>query len=735
MLALPSTLETLVSVRIETVELAKPVFRISVRDAFAATFARPGAVVAYAAPMALVAAIGFAAVVITSSDHMVYAESLPQFVGLPEERAQFLLWALVPLVLAVHVFAASAAALIITSGLLNRRVGVIAAWSRSARLLGRTLPAAIPGVLLIAIAAGAGWVAVHLGAPEWLAVSVLVVFFFVPLPAVFVLSLAVLRPVRARDAWQEVRRVSRAINDGAILVRIPVLLNLAIGIGIGIGLLVLAGVAPSSALNTLLFGTAVVLVAIATMVGAIGVISRLTLEGLSRQSDTQTVELPASAAGSRLAVAGRWLSAAAAVFVPFVLLGGAVSVNPTNITTTSVREIGYADPLLQTMDLGDGVIANLSSSYNSYRLGFCVDQTCRSTEYTEWYGYANVMAERPSGGALAARWILDDESEQLVWTLEVGDVSSSTLLSAWAESPEHFRGRTIRLEPENSRVIDTVSGDISEPFSDYYVEYETDLAVDASGEYPVIASLNPLRSGGRLFTLYRCVDAECSSATKQSTVTYGDSDTQALAPLDIAVAADGTVFASLYGYREGDEEGPDDVGLVVVPPSGDITVTTVVRGALSDGSRVDDWPGSQLVLSSEGMPIVLTREIDSGTFELLICADQLCTESSTQTLPGITTADFRPAITVDSTGRPLIATYSEDGKSVIVLSCTDSVCTSLETRVVARAARIAPPLAISVNHEGLPMVTISNVWVNEIKTFLPEPTRIVLCQQPRCGAK
>ena len=731
-----------------TIELVKPTdesFRpaplFSRRQLVRAAVGHPAAIVGYSAPMALLSiVIAIMIVAATPAGHAVYANNVIQFIDQPSSATLALLTPLVLLWLAVHAFGSATAQLIVTSRLLSHPIRLTDAWRQSARLLARTLPIAAILGLVVGVNVAITIVAILIGTPVWIAVPLLIVTLAVSYPVVYLFSIAVLRPLTARGAWREMRDTGRAVSRANLLARIPVALPLVLSIGAAASIRFAESVTPPTLLATTLYGIAITVLGVLAVVGLVAEVSRLTLEGLSRREQPQIIVLPAPATGQRsrgLALSG---AAVVAVAVPFTFLAGVVAVNPTNITTTTTAEIGEVAPNVSAVDVGSGVVINRSEEYSQVRLAMCVDGRCQTATRAGWRGYGKAMAAAPGGGVITARWIahapVDDHEK---WQLEVAHYSASDLEAD--PDPGHNQDSTV-LEPVNPHVIDSVTVPQFQA-STWDVERDVDLVIDTSGTFPVIASIASLtdeRIVEGVLSVYRCVDAECSGADRQSIAVRTDNESLHVVTLDLALADDGTAFVTVMSYQEGDSRYQDDTALIVAPPDGPVAIVKVIDGPEYDPGRgsqsdADDWAGSQVVLSGEGNPMVLYRLHHSGAFSLLVCEDPLCSRSSTRDVPGLTSADYFPAFTVDASGRPLVATYSANAKSVVVLSCADADCTEFETRVVAAADPNLPTaLALSLDRKGLPIITISDSYIYPETGRLGDAARIVLCQQARCGA-
>lgn len=725
----------------ETVPLVNPTVegyrqerQYSRRDVVRAAFGSPAALIAYAVPLAVVSVVSVIAIVAAfPGGTVVYANNSLQFVDAGPGRILAVVVPLLLLAIAAHAFASAASQLLITARLLSRPLSVTQAWRRSAQLLPRLLPVVALLALVVGIECALAIVAVLAGLPLWLAVALLVILLALSYPLLYIFSIAVLRPLPARSAWREMRAVGKTLTGAGRLARIPVVLPLALGAGVGVAIRFAEGYTPVSLMTTTAFGIATTTASIVAIVASVSVVSRLTLEGLSRQEAPQSIQLPAQAT-SRVRTPLKWVAAIVALALPWSMIAASIALNPTNLSTTTVGEVGDLAPNVQTVDVGSGLLISRSEEYSRDGLAACVEGRCAPAVDVNWFGYGKAMAPDGNSGGLTARWVVDEPKDgKETWTLEVARVSAAELQAgAESESRDSFR-------PGDPVVIDSVTvADVGG--SAFDAERDIDLAIDNSGDAPVIASLSAFGSEHgveSVVSVYRCVDAECSSATTQSISVHSDHESVNATGIDLAVADDGTAFVSLSEYQTGDSRHQDDTALIVTPVTGEPSITTVVDGPEFEyGYDSDDWGGSQLVLTGDGNPAVLYRLKFTGTFQLLLCGDQNCTTSTTEQVPGLTTADFFPALTADDTGRPLIATYSANGKSVVVVSCTDALCTDFETRVVAAASPYAlSALAIGVDSRGRPIVTIADNFIRIEKTKLGDPGRIVLCEQKRCGAK
>jgi hypothetical protein len=726
--------------RTETVELVNPTVegyrqprQYSRRDVSRAAFASPAALVAYAVPLAVVSVLSVIAIVAAiPADTVVYANNSLQFVDVNVGRVLAVMVPLVLLAIAAHAFASAAAQLLITAHLISRPLSVVQAWRRSVQLLPRLLPVAALLTFVVGVECALAFIAVLVGLPAWLGIALLVVLLALSYPLVYIFSIAVLRPLPARSAWHEMRAVGRTLKAVGRLARIPVAIPLALGVGVGAALRFAETYTAATLIATTAFGIATTAASIVAIVAAIAVVSRLTLEGLSRQDAPQTIQLPAEAtAPGRTPL--KWAAAIVALALPWSMIAASIALNPTNISTTSVGEMGDLAPNAKTVDIGSGTLITRSEEYSVVSLATCDQGRCTPAVRVDWYGYGKAMAPQRNGGALTARWVVEDPKDgKETWTLEVARVSAAELQAGvGTRSRDSFDPDPVVID--SVTVVD-FGGD------QFDAERDIDLAIDNSGDAPVIASLSSLGSehgAESVVSVYRCVDAECSSATKQSMPVRSDHASLNASGIDLAVGDDGTAFVALSEYQTGDSSDQDDTGLIVIPVTGEPSITTVIDGPeFEHGSTRDDWGGSQLVLTGDGNPAVLYRLKFAGTFQLLLCADQRCTTSTTEQVPGLTSADFFPALTVDDTGRPLIATYSANEKSVLVVSCTDALCTDFETRVVAAASQYAlSALAIEVDSRGLPIVTIADNLIRDDDVTLGDPARVVLCEQARCGAK
>ena len=722
----------------EAVALAAPVFRIGHLDALKASVGTPATIVAYAVPMAIASILTIVAMVaLTPKGHLLFQNGSADFVD-PTLAARLpLLGVLAPVIFVATVFATAAAHLTSTAALVHRPIGAVAAWRRSARILVRTLPAGLVVLALAAITVAIAAGAVVIGLPAWAAGILLAALVIVLLPALYLIPLTVASRTPISAAFQQIRRLSRAIREEGLLARVPVVLTIAVGTGLTYLVFLLETTTVPSVWTRALFGAATSAIAVLTAVAAIGVLSRLTLEGLSRQEEPGTVDLPSPSQRSIVRSAGAWAVSVTAVVMPFAFLAGTITVNPTNVPVTTAIGFELANIDLVTVDAGDGVIANLSHAYRDYSLAVCVDGQCERAHSLVRHGFVTAIGPAPTGGVLRARWSVGPENaDGQEWILMVSTLTALQLTSAGRE--DVTADNQIELDVTEVQSIDVVgNSDTSNLVDNTDAASLLALSIDTSGEFPVIASFNGLATPGELaLGIYRCADAECSSATKQSLTVEIEPMYSSVLSLDLAVASDGTAFATLTGFeRINRDVDIHTTTLFTAGIDGPLTATRIIESAPTEDTYEDGWAPSQIVVDSDNTPAVLYRHERSGDFELLVCDDPACSSSTTRTVPGPVSENFVPSMTVDATGRPLIATYSENGRSVVVLSCVDAECSEFETRVVAHAFREITPLHIATSSDGLPIVTIGIWGVEHTIERVGESTAIALCQQARCGAK
>lgn len=469
-----------------------------------------------------------------------------------------------------------------------------------------------------------------------------------------------------------------------------------------------------------------------------------------REEDVAIAPLVSSDAASAPTVVTRRggpLWGIALLLVPALLAGVLLWADPWRVPAYSAADVPQVWRSSQIVPWADGtaVLSRLGGESAGVRL--CSGATC--TPETDMRSiFPTAIAPDENGGILSASWYPIEGPDRTSGRFELRTTySSPDALREWAKPLP--RGLTekevddILWDKQGMPGDERVLGGIDSVFraSDSVFARSNEglmgVAIDTSGEFPVIASVaRPRESINAVVSLDFCADAECAESTQTTipvTWGYGGSNSTSI---DVALAPDGrTAVVSLA-------DGESKNGLIplrVITATADGESTSVTLAAETSRSSSDDFDfayGAQLEIGSDGLPVVLYRAKGDSKLWLLSCGDLSCGDSSITTIDPPSDVQSSPTLAIDSSGRPLIGVVDATA-SVALLSCDDAACT---TQTPVRLVGAVPTelgdgeaFALSLDAEDRPLLAVGVQRVGSTKKSTWSGT-VLECAAPRCGA-
>lgn len=716
-------------------------------------FGAPQPLIAYAVPFVAVAIV--AALIAMTALAGVLSIGNGEIVPLRNDSGSTLLVGAGLLALALviaHAYGITAATLVLLARSDGRALSARDAWVGAARRPWSVALAAVVSAAITVIVAGITTVLLPvfpLAGVAALLVLVVIVIVTAPLLLAWPQVVAARKPLGAALGWAW-RSTHMIVSPSAEPFRSPRVAIVSTVLLTGLvtaGLTTLGGLLPVG-WWTPVVGTALSLVPTAlAQVLLAGVLVRgvaLREEGVAIAPLVADVE-PTSAA-ARAPRHGGPLWGIAVLLVPALLAGMLVWANPWRVPSYAVTDVPQVWPSSQIAPWADGtaVLSRLGGESSGVRL--CSGATCiPETEMRSILPTA--IAPAGNGGILSASWYPIEGPDDRSGRFELRTTySSPDALREWAQPlPSGLTDDEVedvlwdkRGMPGDERVLGGIDS-VFEPADSVFARSNQGLlgvAIDGSGEFPVIASVaRPRESIDAVVSIDFCSNAECTESV-QTTIPvmwgYGGSNSTSI---DVALAPDGrTAVVSLADGESRDEFVP--LRVLTATADGESTIETPDAEIPGDPSDFDYAYGGQVEIGADGLPVVLYRAPGHPTLRLFSCSDLSCAGGSTTDIDPPSDVLSSPTLAIDSTGRPLIGVIDETA-SVALLSCDDAACTS---QAVVRLAGAVPTdlgtgegFALSLDAEDRPLLAVGVQREGSTKKATWSGT-VLECAAPRCGA-
>jgi hypothetical protein len=165
-------------------------------------------------------------------------------------------------------------------------------------------------------------------------------------------------------------------------------------------------------------------------------------------------------------------------------------------------------------------------------------------------------------------------------------------------------------------------------------------------------------------------------------------------------------------------------------PTATKPVRPVVTGLLA-GNHHDPWPGVDLVVRPDGVPVVAYRDSATGAAHLLVCrsADCATADNLTLTEPGIHHPP--PAIGLSHNGQPMIATYELAHDRLVLISCLDERCADQIAVPLANLEHGPGHLDLGLTADGRPQILRVDTSADTFRRG-PSSLRLTTCVAVDC---
>lgn len=713
-------------------------------------FAAPQPLVAYAVPLVVAAIVAALVALTVLADRLSFAngEIVPLRSGSGFEAtagAGLLLLAII----VAHAFGSTAATLVLLARADGRSLSARAAWAGALRRPGSITLAVVVALLLSAAAVGISAVLLPLSPVAGVAaLVVLVVIAMVTAPLLLAWPLIVGGRERfgaaLRWAWRSTHAVVSPSAEPFRSPRVAVVSTVLLTGLVMVGLTLLGGLLPVG------WWTPIASVALALVPAALSqvLLAAVVVRGVAlRQEDVALAPLVSDPAPAGVVTRGGLAWGLAVLLVPAVVAGVLVSANPWRVPSYSVADVPQVWQSSQIVPWADGtaVLSRLGGESSGVRL--CSGATC--TPETEMRSILpTAIAPDENGGILSASWYPIEGPDDRSGRFELRTTySSPDALREWAQPlPSGLTDDEVedvlwdkRGMPGDERVLGGIDS-VFEPGDSVFARSNQGLlgiAIDASGEFPVIASVaRPRESIDAVVSLDFCSDAECTESV-QTTIPvrwgYGGSNSTSI---DVALAPDGrTAVVSLADGESRDDFVP--LRVLTATADGESTIETPDTEMPGDPADFDYSHGTQIEIGADGLPVVLYRAPGHPTLRLFSCTDLSCAANSIVDIdPPTDVILSSPSLVIDSTGRPLIGVIDETA-SVALLSCDDAACTTrTPVRLVGAVVTElgdGEAFALSLDAQDRPLLAVGVQREGSTKKATWSGT-ILECTAARCGA-
>jgi hypothetical protein len=713
-------------------------------------FAAPQPLVAYAVPLVVTAIVAAAAALTALADRLSVAngEIVPLRSGSGFEPIVGA--GLLALVLIVaHAFGLTAATLVLLARADGRRLSARDAWAAAVRRPGSIALVVLVSTLLSLAAVGISAVILPLSPLAGIAAALLLVAVAVvtaPLQLAWPQIVGGRKRLGAALGWAW-RSTHAVVSPSAEPFRSP---RVAVVSTVLLSGLVTVGLTQLGSLLPVGWWTPVVSVALALAPPAVAqvLLAAVAVRGVAlREEGVALAPVVSEEPPAGVFTRGGAVWGVAVLLVPAVVAGVLLSANPWRMPSYSVADVPQVWQSSQIVRWADGtaVLSRLGGESSGVRL--CSGPTCEP-ETPMRSILPTAIAPAQDGGILSASWYPIEGPDDRSGRFELRTTHSSpNALREWAKPlPDDLTDDersdaawNLRGLPGDERVLGGIGSTFEVADSVFARSNENLLpvAVDTSGDFPVIAAAAPPRDSLDATVLIDfCSDPRCSES-EQTTIPvtwgYGGSNSTSI---DVALAPDGrTAIVSLAdGERK---DGLVPLRVITATADGESTIETPDAEMPGDPADFDWASGTQVEIGADGLPVVLYRAPGHPTLRLFSCADLSCADNSLVDIDPPTDAILSsPSLAIDSTGRPLIGVIDETA-SVALLSCDDAVCaTWTPVRLVGAVATElgdGEAFALSLGEDDRPLLAVG-VQRQGSTGKATWSGSVLECAAPRCGA-
>ena len=338
------------------------------------------------------------------------------------------------------------------------------------------------------------------------------------------------------------------------------------------------------------------------------------------------------------------------------------------------------------------------------------------------------------GDALSA---LDDAVGSLQTSLSAltGDSSDSVI--------QQLAAATARLDS-----IEAIVGDPLESVSPPIATSEgfLDFAMSLDGANPLFAVIRTFDTGwGEAYELefVACDDLLCSSSTTRS-IASGYSETEEYCELWEYDPDTGEEFCTLwmtaenfYSISQQDVVVGSDGNPVLTyldEYSGDLNLvrcadstcsTTDAPVVISDGTTTNS-SASGVLLGASGNPLVAFFDSVNDRLEMVVCSNASCSTSSTTTVTLAATSVHHLSVVLGDDGRPVVALHDSSDRDLEFARCGDAACSTIQTTTLASAGWVGSQVEVAIGADGAPLFA----FLNQTDSVL----QVLQCQDEGCSA-
>ena len=430
------------------------------------------------------------------------------------------------------------------------------------------------------------------------------------------------------------------------------------------------------------------------------------------------------------------------LLVPAIVAGVLIAINPWHVpayAAADVRRVWKSSEIVH-WDGGTAVLSRLAGEDSIALL--CDGATC-GPEHEMRSILPTTIAPAEDGGLLSASWYPIEGADSTEGSFELRVTHSTPeALDHWSvplDEDASDAGETSKWYgfPGEERVLGSVDAAFrpAESVTARINESRMAVAIDSSGEKPVIASIvRPELRDSMLFVDF-CDDAECTASSRISMPVQWSLWSTNSTTLDIASAPDGSVVITLV-----DDIGEDGaIPLRVITATADGEWTTETLDADVAGESVTDLDathGAQVAMNADGLPVILFRGIEQNVMRLFTCADVSCAAADFTDITPDTELLHAPALAIDASGRPLIGTI-DAAVNIALLSCDDAACTTRTSvplaGAVATGAGFTNGFALSLDDQDHPLAAVALRHSGATAKDAYSGT-VLECTAARCGA-
>ncbi|WP_334152140.1 hypothetical protein [Microbacterium sp.] len=711
-------------------------------------FGTPEPAIAYAVPLAG-AVIVVATIVMTvfAGDLVIANSEVAALRGGPDVLAGVVILAVA--VAVAHGFGITAATLAVIARVDGRRLTAGAAWAGAVRRPGSVLLATLVTLGIAALVVGIVGVLIPVLPIAGIAAAIALLplgIVLAPLLLAWPLIVAGTHslPSALAAAWRSPRafqgQAAEPLGSPRLAVSVAVIITGLISVGLGWS----GGLLPAG------WWTPVVGVALALVPAALTQLLLVAVEvrgmALRVKGPLQVVENtsadPAETAEPVRAPRGGVLIGLGVLLVPAIVAGVLIAINPWHVpayAAADVRRVWKSSEVVH-WDGGTAVLSRLAGEDSRAQL--CSGAEC-GPEHEMRSILPSTIAPAADGGLLSAAWNPVEGADSSSGSFELRVTHSSPeALARWSEPLDDDASDAERWEawhgfPGEERVLGSVDAAFrpAESVTARINESRMAVAIDSSGENPVIASIVRPELRDSMLSVDFCDDAECTASSRISMPVQWSLWSTNATTLDIASAPDGSVVITLVD--DIGEEGAIPLRVITATADGEWTTETpdvdVPGESVTD---LDATHGAQVAMNADGLPVILFRGVEQNVMRLFTCADASCADVTFTDITPDTELLHAPALAIDATGRPLIGTI-DAAVNIALLSCDDAACTSRTSvplaGVVATGAGFTNGFALSLDDQDRPLAAVGLRHSGATAKDTDSGT-VIECTAARCGA-